>query len=75
MGEGEAETKALELAHQIVGNAPLSNYMILNAIARIGDMSSQEGYFAESLAVALTAGSKDAQKGLEAFLQKKDVRF
>lgn len=75
VGEGEALDKALELADTIAGNAPLANKMILNSVGRIGEMSSAEGLFAESLASALTQASDDAKEGMRAFLEKRDIRF
>ena len=75
VGEGEALDKAMELADTIAGNAPLANTMILNAVARIGEMSAGEGLFAESLASALTQASEDARAGMRAFLEKRDIRF
>lgn len=75
VGEGEALGKALELAEQIAGNAPLANLMILNTVARIGEMSAAEGLFAESLASALTQTSDDARAGMQAFLEKRGIRF
>ena len=75
VGPGEAEAKALELAAQIAGNAPLSNYMIIQAIARIADMPAEGGLFAESMAAALAQTSEDAKAGLAAFLAKKDASF
>jgi enoyl-CoA hydratase/carnithine racemase len=75
VGAGEAEAKALELAAQIAGNAPLSNYMIIQAIARIADMPAEGGLFAESMAAALAQTSEDAKAGLAAFLAKKDASF
>ncbi len=72
---GEALTHAVEIAGSIAGNAPLSNYMILNAIPRIAGMSPDEGLFTESLATALTQSSPDAQAGLTAFLAKTDPDF
>src|SRR5690606_7076001 len=39
VGEGEALTKADELAREIAGNASLVNYLIIQSIARIGNMS------------------------------------
>jgi enoyl-CoA hydratase/carnithine racemase len=72
---GGAEAKAIELARQIIGNAPLSNYMILNAIAQIYDMPAASGYFAESIAAAMTVTSKEAKAELESFRAKKEARF
>lgn len=72
---GTAFDKAMELADQIAGNAPLANYMILNALARIGDMSMTDGLFTESLASSLTQASDDARAGMQAFLEKRGIRF
>lgn len=73
--EGEAEGKALELAREIAGNAPLSNYMMIQAVARIADMSAGDGLFAESMAAALAQTSDDARAGLDAFLTKQKPSF
>jgi enoyl-CoA hydratase/carnithine racemase len=75
VGPGEALAKAKALAASIIRNAPLSNYMMLNAIARIHDMSRNDGLFTESLATALTQTSADAAAGLRAFLEKRDAEF
>ncbi|MEX0311551.1 MAG: enoyl-CoA hydratase, partial [Tateyamaria sp.] len=75
VGAGEALPRALEIAAQIAGNAPLSNYMMIQGIARIADMSRQDGLFVESMAAALAQTSPDAVEGLAAFLEKRAPRF
>ncbi|WP_299652255.1 crotonase/enoyl-CoA hydratase family protein [uncultured Tateyamaria sp.] len=75
VGTGEALPRALEIAEQIAGNAPLSNYMMIQGIARITDMSRQDGLFVESMAAALAQTSPDAHEGLAAFLEKRAPRF
>jgi len=75
VGAGEALPRALEIAQQIAGNAPLSNYMMIQGIARIADMSRQDGLFVESMAAALAQTAPDAQEGLAAFLEKRPPRF
>ncbi|WP_299750272.1 crotonase/enoyl-CoA hydratase family protein [uncultured Tateyamaria sp.] len=75
VGAGEALLRAMEIAAQIAGNAPLSNYMMIQGIARIADMSRQDGLFVESLATALSQTSPDAVEGLAAFLEKRSPRF
>jgi len=72
---GEAFDKAMGLAETISGNAPLANKMMLNTIQRVDRMGESEGYFVESLASALTQASDDAQEGMRAFLEKRDIRF
>jgi (methylthio)acryloyl-CoA hydratase len=75
VGQGEAEQKALELARAIAANAPLSNYLTIQAVARIDDMAAAEGLFAESMAAALAQTSDDARAGLRAFLAKQPPKF
>ena len=75
VGDGEAFDKAMELAETIAGNAPLANKMMLNTIQRIDRMGESEGYFVESLASALTQASDDAKEGMQAFLEKREIRF
>ncbi|WP_370252378.1 crotonase/enoyl-CoA hydratase family protein [Nioella sp.] len=75
VGEGEAMALARKLAGQIASNAPLSNYIMIQALSRIEDMAKADGLFTESLCAALTQTSPDAIEGLQAFLQKRDPRF
>lgn len=75
VGEGEALAKAREIAARIASNAPLSNYVMIQALARIEDMAKADGLFTESLCAALTQTSPDAREGLEAFLQKRQPAF
>ncbi|MCB2102369.1 MAG: crotonase/enoyl-CoA hydratase family protein [Rhodobacterales bacterium] len=75
VGAGEGLDKARELARTIAGNAPISNYMMLTALARIGDMAMTEGLFAESLATAMTQTSAHAREGMAAFLEKRATDF
>lgn len=75
VGEGEAMPLARELAGKISRNAPLSNYLMIQSIARIGDMGTEEGLFTESLAAALSQTTPDAEEGLRAFLEKRVPKF
>jgi enoyl-CoA hydratase/carnithine racemase len=75
VGEGEALDMALDLAGKIATNAPLSNYIMIQALARIEDMSKADGLFTESLCAALTQTSPDAIEGLAAFLEKRAPSF
>lgn len=73
--EGAALARAQDLARQIAGNAPLSNYFMIQAVARIQDSPREAGLFTESLAAALAQSSPDAREGLQAFLEKRAPRF
>lgn len=75
VGEGEALALARQLAATIAENAPLSNYFMVQALSRIGDMSRADGLFTESLAAALVQTTPDAEEGLRAFLEKRQPRF
>lgn len=73
--QDQALARARELAATIAENAQLSNYIMIQAIARIEDMSKADGLFAESLCAAVTQTSPDAHEGLAAFLEKRAPRF
>ena len=75
VGEGEAMALAMDLAGKIARNASLSNYIMIHAIARIGDMSRADGLFTESLSAAIAQTSADAEEGLRAFLEKRAPEF
>lgn len=73
--KGQAYAKALELAHDIAGNAEMSNFMMIQALPRIADIERNGGFFMESLAASMSQTSEDAKKGIEAFLKKQAIRF
>lgn len=75
VGEDEGLALAKKLARKIADNAPFSNYLMINAIARIGDMSRSDGLFTESLAAAMCQTSDGAKEGLRAFLEKREPKF
>jgi enoyl-CoA hydratase/carnithine racemase len=75
VGGDEALAKAFHLAETIAGNAEMSNYMMIQALSRIGDMAAADGLFTESLASALTTTSADAREGMQAFLEKRSAKF
>ena len=54
VGDGGAMPLVRDLAGKIAGNAPLSNYFMVQAIARIEDMSKADGLFTEGPAAALS---------------------
>lgn len=72
---GEGLPLAKELARKIADNAPFSNYLMMQAIPRIQDMSRSDGLFTESIATALSQTSDGAKEGLRAFLEKRPAKF
>lgn len=75
VGKDEGLPLAQELARRIADNAPFSNYLMMQAISRIQDMSRAEGLFTESLAAAMSQTSDGAKEGLRAFLEKRPPKF
>ncbi|ODT79238.1 MAG: enoyl-CoA hydratase [Pelagibacterium sp. SCN 64-44] len=73
--EGQALTKAFELAEGIVRNSPTINAFIIQAIAQISIMPPEAGLYAESLTAALSQSGPDAEEGLRAFLEKRAPVF
>ncbi len=72
---GKALEVAQDMARKIASNAPLSNYIMIQALSRIEDMPKADGLFTESLCAAITQTSPDAQEGLAAFLEKRSPNF
>lgn len=73
--EGQALAKAFELAGRIAKNSPTINAFIIEAIAQIGTMPPEAGFYAESLTAALSQSGPDAEEGLRAFLEKRPPVF
>ena len=75
VGEGEGLPLAMELARKIADNAEFSNYLMIQSISRINDMSRADGLFTESLAAAMSQTSDGAREGMRAFLEKRPPKF
>lgn len=75
VGAGEGLDLALSLARKVADNAPFSNYLMIQALSRIEDMSRADGLFTESLAAAMSQSTDSAQEGLRAFLEKRTPDF
>jgi enoyl-CoA hydratase/carnithine racemase len=73
--EGAAMELAQTLAGKISRNAPMSNYLMVQAIPKVNDMSLNDGLFTEALAASLSQTTPDAQEGLQAFLEKRAPKF
>lgn len=69
--KGEGLTKALELAEQVAGNAPLSNFAILHALPRIARADPDAGFLLESLMAATAVSDDEAKRRMNAFLEKR----
>jgi enoyl-CoA hydratase/carnithine racemase len=72
--DGAGLAKALELAHRIAANAPISNFAIVQALPRIADAPAAIGYLTEALAAAAAATDGEAKRRVQAFLDKRVPR-
>ena len=75
VADGQGMALARELANRMAENAPFSNYLMIESIDRIDDMSRSDGLFVESLAAAMSQSTEAAQEGLRAFLEKRQPNF
>jgi enoyl-CoA hydratase/carnithine racemase len=71
---GEGRARALEIAGRIAGNAPLSNFAVLQALPRIGAMSQDNGLFVESLVAAMAQSDPLAKERMRSFLAGKAAK-
>lgn len=71
VGKGEGLAKANELARRIAQNAPLANYAMVTATQRISNMSTDDGFYVESLTAALTQTSPEVAERIAHFLARK----
>jgi enoyl-CoA hydratase/carnithine racemase len=69
VADGAGFAKACELARKIAGNAPLSNFAVMQALPRIADLSQPDGLFVESLMAGIAQGDDAAKQRVRAFLE------
>ena len=74
VADGAGFAKACELASRIAGNAPLSNFAVMQALPRIADLSQSDGLFVESLMAAIAQGDDAAKERVRAFLEKRAAK-
>jgi enoyl-CoA hydratase/carnithine racemase len=66
---GEGRRTALELAERIAGNAPQTNFAVIQALPRIAEADPRQGYLMESLMAAVAQGTDDAKGRMQDFLE------
>jgi len=69
--DGTGRATAIDLARRIASNAPLSNFAIVQALPRIADAPPGFGYFTEALMAGAAASDDEAQRRMQAFLEKR----
>ena len=68
---GAGFAKGLELAERVAGNAPFTNFAVMQLLPRIARSDPAAGFVAESLAAAIAQGDEQAKARLKAFLEKR----
>ena len=68
---GKGFAKGLELATRIAGNAPLTNFAVMQALPRIAEMDPASGYAVEALMSAIAQADGEAKARLKDFLEKR----
>ncbi|KWV48488.1 enoyl-CoA hydratase [Bradyrhizobium macuxiense] len=68
---GEGLARAIELAHKMAGNAPLTNFALIQALPRIAESGPEAGYLLEALMAGVAQGDAGAKERLHAFLEGK----
>jgi enoyl-CoA hydratase/carnithine racemase len=71
VADGEGLAKGMALARKISGNAPLSNFAVIQALPRISELPPADGLFMESLVAAIAQGDPAAKERMRAFLDGK----
>jgi (methylthio)acryloyl-CoA hydratase len=68
---GTASAKALELAHRVAENAPLTNYALMHALPRIAEQPADQGFLTEALMAAVAQSAPEAKRRVRDFLEGK----
>jgi enoyl-CoA hydratase/carnithine racemase len=72
--EGAGYARGLELAHKMAGNAPLTNFGVIQALPRIAEADPRIGYVMESLMASLAQSAPEAKARVRAFLDKRAAK-
>jgi enoyl-CoA hydratase/carnithine racemase len=65
---GQGLDKASALASRIAANAPMSNYAVMHALPRIAGLSTEDGFFMESMIAGIAQADESAKQRMRAFL-------
>jgi (methylthio)acryloyl-CoA hydratase len=68
---GAGLAKGLELAQRIAGNAPFTNFAVMQLLPRIARSDPATGFVTEALAAGIAQGDEEAKARLKAFLEKR----
>jgi (methylthio)acryloyl-CoA hydratase len=68
---GEGLAKAVELAEHIAGNAPMTNFAVMQVLPHNAEQDRASGLLMESLMSAIAQGDPEAKRRLRDFLEKR----
>jgi hypothetical protein len=68
---GEGLAKGMELAKRVIANAPLTNFGVIQVLARIARADPGTGLLLQSLVVSIAAADDEAKMRLRAFIEKR----
>jgi enoyl-CoA hydratase/carnithine racemase len=71
---GQAYAKALELAHRVAENAPLTNYALMHALPRIAEQPADQGFLTEALMAAIAQSAPEAKQRVRDFLEGRGAK-
>src|SRR3982075_1183549 len=72
--DGNAFSKAMELAEKVASNAPLTNFAVLQALPMIAEANPQAGLLMESLMATVAQSDREAKLRIRAFLDRKTAK-
>jgi len=71
---GLALEKALDLARQVAGNAPMTNYALIQVLPRIAEQPADHGFMTEALVSSIAQSAPQAKARVRAFLEGKSAK-
>ncbi len=66
--DGTGLATSVELATRIAGNAPQTNFAVVQALPLIAEANPREGYLLEAMVAAMAQGTDDAKRRIKDFL-------
>jgi (methylthio)acryloyl-CoA hydratase len=66
---GESLAKAMQIAHRIGSNAPMTNYALMHALPRIAEQPADQGFLTEALMAGIAQSAPEAKDRVRAFLE------
>jgi enoyl-CoA hydratase/carnithine racemase len=72
---GQAFPRAVELAHRVAQNAPLTNFALTHALPRIAEQPADQGFLTEALMAAIAQSAPEAKQRVRDFLEGRAAKL